>query len=100
MNEAKYPGTPAEDVAFDENFQAACQRYAHGNGSSVSIAAAALRAAGIGNALPELRAARALCVLPASGQQEHDTSAQDLRRRLSLVRDAIDAVLAKAGDAS
>lgn len=33
-------------VAQDEAFQAACQRYAHGNGSSSGIAAAALRAYG------------------------------------------------------
>lgn len=49
-----------ERVALDERFQAACQRYAHGNGSSHAIAATAVRA----NAAPELleaaRAAHAL----------------------------------------
>lgn len=33
-----------DKVAYDENFQSALQRYAHGNGSSHAIAAAAVRA--------------------------------------------------------
>lgn len=32
-----------DTVTADERFQAACQRYAHGNGSSRAIASAALR---------------------------------------------------------
>lgn len=39
-------------TSIDEQFQAACQRYARGNGSSPAIAAAALRAVGA----PELLA--------------------------------------------
>ncbi|SSW67246.1 hypothetical protein AVE30378_02524 [Achromobacter veterisilvae] len=39
-----------ERAALDAQFQAACQQYAHGNGSSHAIAAAALRAV----AAPEL----------------------------------------------
>lgn len=31
-------------IMLDPNFQAACQRYAHGNGSSAAIAGAALAA--------------------------------------------------------
>jgi hypothetical protein len=38
--------TPAERIVMNDAVQAACQRYAHGNGSSVSIVAAVLRAAG------------------------------------------------------
>ncbi len=33
-----------ERIALDNQFQAACQRYAHGNGSSHAIAGAAARA--------------------------------------------------------
>lgn len=36
-----------ERAALDEQFQAACQQYAHGNGSSQAIAAAALLAVGV-----------------------------------------------------
>lgn len=35
----------AERVMYDEKFQSACQRYAHANGSSGAIAAAAVHAA-------------------------------------------------------
>jgi len=38
--------TPSH-VAHDDVFQAACQRYAHANGTSQAIAASALRAAGV-----------------------------------------------------
>ncbi|MGK0556136.1 hypothetical protein [Bordetella bronchiseptica] len=45
-----------ERIALNDEFQAACQRYAHGNGSSMAIAGAALRAAG----MPELLQAAVL----------------------------------------
>ncbi|WP_019247820.1 hypothetical protein, partial [Bordetella pertussis] len=45
-----------ERVALNDEFQAACQRYAHGNGSSMAIAGEALRAAG----MPELLQAAVL----------------------------------------
>ena len=40
-----------DKVMYDPAFQAACQRYAHGNGSSAAIAASAIRiiTAGIAN---------------------------------------------------
>lgn len=44
-----------ERAVLDQAFQAACQRYAHGNGSSHAIAAAALRAAGMSELLKELK---------------------------------------------
>lgn len=45
--------TLIERIALDERFQDACQRYAHGNGSSHAIAAAAMQAV----AAPDLLAA-------------------------------------------
>jgi len=44
-------------AALNPEFQAACQRYAHGNGSSHAIAAAALRAVAAPELLAELSAA-------------------------------------------
>jgi len=45
-----------ERIALDDQFQAACQRYAHGNGSSHAIAAAAVRAISAPELLEALRA--------------------------------------------
>ena len=45
-----------ERIALDDQFQAACQRYAHGNGSSHAIAAAAARASGVAGLLEALLA--------------------------------------------
>lgn len=36
-------GEMRDRVMYDEQFQAACQRYAHSNGTSGAIAAAAVR---------------------------------------------------------
>ncbi len=46
-----------ERAALDADFQAACQRYAHGNGSSHAIAAAALQAVGASDLLEVAEAA-------------------------------------------
>ncbi|KAB2918474.1 MAG: hypothetical protein F9K29_07860 [Hyphomicrobiaceae bacterium] len=48
---------PYETVAADAAFQAACQRYAHANGSSYAIADAALKAIGHGALVGVLREA-------------------------------------------
>src|SRR3546814_14616200 len=50
-----------ERAALDEQFQAACQRYAHGNGSSQAVAAAALRAAGASELLEALQSIVSEC---------------------------------------
>jgi len=47
--------TIATLVVNADDFQAACQRYAHGNGSSLAIAATALRAVGAPDLLAELQ---------------------------------------------
>lgn len=48
-----------EQIALNDEFQAACQRYAHGNGSSMAIAGAALRAVGVPELLQAAMLARA-----------------------------------------
>lgn len=46
-----------DKIVLDTQFQAACQRYAHGNGSSHAIATSALQAAAVSELLDALRAA-------------------------------------------
>ena len=50
-----------ERATLDEQFQAACQHYAHGNGSSQAVAAAALRAVGAPEMLKALQSIVSEC---------------------------------------
>ncbi|MCR4158793.1 hypothetical protein NUK34_08000 [Kerstersia gyiorum] len=49
--------TLIERIALDKQFQDACQRYAHGNGSSHAIAAAAMQVVAAPDLLEALRVA-------------------------------------------
>jgi hypothetical protein len=90
----------ATDIAANEAVQAACQRYAHGNGSSAAIVAAVLRAAGHEALLQGLRDTASICVLPASNQQEHEADAAELRRKLFAAKDCARDAIAKASEAA
>jgi hypothetical protein len=93
--------TPAERIVMNDAVQAACQRYAHGNGSSVSIVAAVLRAAGYEALLQGLNDTASICIVPASNQQEHEFDAAELRRKLFAANDcARSAIAAATGSAS
>jgi hypothetical protein len=87
------------DIAADEAVQAACQRYAHGNGSSAAIVSAVLQAAGHATLLQGLHDTASLCVLPAS-QQEHEADVADLRRKLFAAKDCARAAIAKAAESA
>jgi hypothetical protein len=80
----------------DEAVQAACQRYAHANGSSEAIVAAVLRAAGHQALLEGVRSVASICALPASNQEEHEFSAPELRRKLRAALSCARAAIAKA----
>jgi hypothetical protein len=99
-------------VMYDADFQAACQRYAHANGSSAAIAQAALRAADVeeliavareGLAAMQLRQSEILrshCLLDDQGEPIRATLDTDCEEEIGELEQAITraaACLARAG---
>lgn len=76
-----------ERIAIDESFQAACQRYARGNGSSHAIAGAAIRA----TAAPDLLEALVIAERFMSGFEDDEAqpeAAQALRKMRAAISKA------------
>ncbi|GAB1578636.1 hypothetical protein [Bordetella petrii] len=91
-----------ERAALDEQFQAACQRYAHGNGSSQAIAAAALRAAGAPELLEALEkraqvdTAYARLAMSDVEHDDHERLLQQIEQAEDAAKAAGRAAIAKA----
>jgi hypothetical protein len=80
----------SDRVMYDETFQAACQRYAHGNGSSGGIAGAAIRASGTNELVEALTKAERFIA---------GFEGDELQEGIDALIAEIRAALAKAGTA-